>query len=179
MFCIYDYMLNIICYSIISYMTMYLYVFFHTTELHNNNYGQLSWFQIANFKWGVSNPKSKHAAYLSVLSRISNCQGLGRKNKFEILKTDRKYIYIYIYIYMTIIYCALGQPRKRRALARPKRQHYTILCYGILCYTMIYCIMSYYSGPHSSVVRAWAQVAEALSSSPADGQRAELKSWVG
>ena len=26
---------------------------------------------------------------MSVLSRISNCQGLGRKNKFEIMKTDR------------------------------------------------------------------------------------------
>ena len=25
---------------------------------------------------------------LSVLSQISNCQGLGRKNKHEILKTD-------------------------------------------------------------------------------------------
>ena len=37
----------------------------------------------------VSNPKSKYVAYLSVLSQISNCQSLGRKNKHEILKTDR------------------------------------------------------------------------------------------
>ena len=37
----------------------------------------------------VSNPKSKHVAYLSVLSQISNCQGLVRKNKHEMLKTDR------------------------------------------------------------------------------------------
>ena len=36
-----------------------------------------------------SNPERKYVAYLSVLSQISNCQGLGRKNKFEILKTDR------------------------------------------------------------------------------------------
>ena len=36
----------------------------------------------------VSNPKSKYVVYLSVLSQISNCQGLGRKNKHEILKTD-------------------------------------------------------------------------------------------
>ena len=43
-----------------------------------------------NFKLSVSNPKSKYVAYVSVLSQISNCQGLGRKNKFEILKTDRK-----------------------------------------------------------------------------------------
>ena len=31
----------------------------------------------------------KYVAYLSVLSQISNCQGLGRKNKHEMLKTDR------------------------------------------------------------------------------------------
>ena len=42
-----------------------------------------------NFKLSVSNPKSKYVAYLFVLSQISNCQGLGRKNKHEILKTDR------------------------------------------------------------------------------------------
>ena len=41
------------------------------------------------FKLSVSNPKSKYVAYLSVLSQISNCQGLGRKNKHELLKTDR------------------------------------------------------------------------------------------
>ena len=41
------------------------------------------------FKLSVSNPKSKSVAYLSVLSQISNCQSLGRKNKHEILKTDR------------------------------------------------------------------------------------------
>ena len=40
-------------------------------------------------KLGVSNPKNKHVVYVSVLSQISNCQGLGRKNKFEILKTYR------------------------------------------------------------------------------------------
>ena len=37
----------------------------------------------------VSNPKSKDVAYLFVLSQISNCQSLGRKNKHGILKTDR------------------------------------------------------------------------------------------
>ena len=42
-----------------------------------------------NFKLSVSNPKNKYVACLSVLSQISNCQGLGHKNKFEILKTDR------------------------------------------------------------------------------------------
>ena len=53
----------------------------HTVSFHN--------FKSHNFKLGVSNPKSKHVAYVSVLSQDSNCQGLGRKNKHEILKTDR------------------------------------------------------------------------------------------
>ena len=47
-------------------------------------------FKSQNFKLSVSNSKSKYVAYSSVLSRISNCQGLGRKNKYEILKTDRR-----------------------------------------------------------------------------------------
>ena len=53
----------------------------YTVSFHN--------FKSQNFKLSVSNPKSIYVAYLSVLSRISNCQGLGRKNKHEILKTDR------------------------------------------------------------------------------------------
>ena len=51
-----------------------------TVSFHN--------FKSRNLKLSVSNPKNKYVAYLSVLSRISNCQGLGRKNKHEILKTD-------------------------------------------------------------------------------------------
>ena len=46
-------------------------------------------FKSQSFKLNVSNPKSKYVDYLSVMSQISNCQGLGRKNKHEILKTDR------------------------------------------------------------------------------------------
>ena len=46
-------------------------------------------FKSRNFKLSVSNPRSKYVAYVSVLSQISNCQGLGRKNKLEILKIDR------------------------------------------------------------------------------------------
>ena len=46
-------------------------------------------FKSQNFKLSVSIPKSKYVAYLSVLSQISHCQGLGRKNKHDILKTDR------------------------------------------------------------------------------------------
>ena len=52
-----------------------------TVSFHN--------FKSQNFKLSVANPKSKYVAYLSVLSQISNCQSLGRKNKHEILKTDR------------------------------------------------------------------------------------------
>ena len=53
----------------------------YTVSFHN--------FKSQNFKLSVSNPKNKYVAYLSVLSQISNCQSLGRKNKHEILKTDR------------------------------------------------------------------------------------------
>ena len=79
----------------------------------------------------VSNPKSKHVAYASVLSQISNCQSLGRKNKNKILKTDRSgeiwayareelrflltassqvciYVNKYIYIHMCILYLSLS-----------------------------------------------------------------------
>ena len=52
-----------------------------TVSLHN--------FKSQNFKLSVSNPKSKYVAYVSVLSKMSNCQGLCRKNKRDILKTDR------------------------------------------------------------------------------------------
>ena len=90
-----------------------------TVSFHN--------FKSQDFKLSVSNPKSKYVAYLSVLSHSSNCQGLGRKNKHEILKTDRTttttttihnddngnsnsnsnndcslYIYIYIYIHVSL-----------------------------------------------------------------------------
>ena len=46
-------------------------------------------FKSQNVKLSVSNPKNKHVAYVSVLSRISNCQSLGRKNKHAFLKADR------------------------------------------------------------------------------------------
>ena len=55
-----------------------------TVSFHN--------FKSRKFKLSVSNPKSKYFAYLFVLSQISNCQGLGRKNKHEILKTDRTHL---------------------------------------------------------------------------------------
>ena len=61
-----------------------------TVSFHN--------FKSRNFKLSVSNPKNKYVAYVSVLFQISNCQGLGRKNKFEILKTDRRVIAVFIII---------------------------------------------------------------------------------
>ena len=54
----------------------------NTVSFHN--------FKSQNFKLSVSNPKSKCVVYSSVLSQISDCQGLGRKNKHEILKINRK-----------------------------------------------------------------------------------------
>ena len=47
----------------------------NTVSFHN--------FKSQNFKSRVSNPKNKYVAYLSVLSRISNCQGLGRNNNLK------------------------------------------------------------------------------------------------
>ena len=55
-----------------------------TVSFHN--------FKSQNFKLSVSNPKSKYVPYLYVLSQMLNCQGLGRKNKHDILKTDRNYL---------------------------------------------------------------------------------------
>ena len=43
----------------------------NTVSFHN--------FKSRNLKLSVSNPKSEYVAYVPVLSRISNCQGLGRK----------------------------------------------------------------------------------------------------
>ena len=71
--CIYTYV------YVYVYVCIYIYI---TVSFHN--------FKSQDFKLSVSNPKSKHVANLSALSRISNCQGLGRKNKHEILKTYRR-----------------------------------------------------------------------------------------
>ena len=96
-----------------------------TVSFHN--------FKSQNFELSVSNPKSKYVAYVSVLSQMLNCQGLGRKNNHDILKTDRNsyttvpwegrrvvlpgqlyiniilctilYIYICIYIYTVMCTC--------------------------------------------------------------------------
>ena len=46
-------------------------------------------FKSKEIKLSVSNPKNEYVVYLSVLSQTSNCQSLGRKNKHDILKTDR------------------------------------------------------------------------------------------
>ena len=52
-----------------------------TVSFHN--------FKSQKFKLSVSNPKKISVVYLSVLSQISNCQSLGLKNNFEMLKTYR------------------------------------------------------------------------------------------
>ena len=65
---------------------------FESSNVSRGNVSTVSFhnFKSQNFKLSVSNPKSIYVAYLSVLSQISNCQSLGRKNKHEILKTDRR-----------------------------------------------------------------------------------------
>ena len=86
-----------------AYIYIYIYIYIHIhiiisrreRRAHSHRrrpYSTISFhnFKSQNFKLSVSNPKNKYVAYLSVLSQISNCQGLGRKNKHEILKTDRK-----------------------------------------------------------------------------------------
>ena len=57
------------------YVCIYIYIYMYTVSFHN--------LKSQNVKLSVSNPKSKYAAHLSILSQISNCQSLGRKNKHE------------------------------------------------------------------------------------------------
>ena len=99
-----------VCIYIYIYMYIYIYIYVYTHipqclcpkekcpqclspwgSLGDTPPGTVSFhnFKSQNFKLSVSNPKNKYVADVSVLSRISNCQGLGRKNKHEILKTDR------------------------------------------------------------------------------------------
>ena len=64
-----------------SFNSSYEHYKLYTVSFHN--------FKSQNVKLSVSNPKSKSVAYMSVLSQISNCQSLSRKNRHDILKTDR------------------------------------------------------------------------------------------
>ena len=64
-------------------------VVYFSVEVNVRNTVSFHNYKSQNFKLSVSNPKSKYVAYLSVLSQISNCQSLGRKNKHDILKTHR------------------------------------------------------------------------------------------
>ena len=109
------------CYSWATNSKCRAYRYTDTVSFHNC--------KSQKFKLSVSNPNNKYVAYLSVLSQISNCQGLGRTNKHAILKTDRirctvkdgsadfcsaperltkvplsRKMYIYIYIYIHIVY---------------------------------------------------------------------------
>ena len=87
-----------------------------TVSFHN--------FKSQNFRLSVSNPRHKYVAYVSVLSQFSNCQGLGRKNKFEILKTDRSLIIMF----------GIRAPRLRD-LDRGYAQY---MCIDVCVYTYIY-----------------------------------------
>ena len=105
---IYEYIVYCICVYTHMFICVYIYIYIHrqeyvrllgsgfaalTTTLSTQQVGgdTVSFHNLKsqNFKLSISNPKSTHVAYLSVLSQISNCQSLGRKNKHEILKTDR------------------------------------------------------------------------------------------
>ena len=82
--------------TVISINMLILVLLTHITVSFHN-------FKLQNLKLSVSNPKNKYVDYLSVLSQISNCQGLGRNNKHEILKTDRETTG-YVTIHYTIRY---------------------------------------------------------------------------
>ena len=69
-------------YEILYYNVQYNYMMAHRMVSFHN-------FKSLNFKLSVSNPKKQYVVYVSVLSQISNCQSLGRKNKHKTLKTDR------------------------------------------------------------------------------------------
>ena len=79
----------------------------NTTTTTNNNTVSFHNFKSRNFKLSVSNPQSKYVAYSSVLSRISNCQGLGRKNKHDLLKTDRILFKVVIIIIFVVVIIAI------------------------------------------------------------------------
>ena len=129
-----------------------------TVSFHN--------FKSHNFKLSVSNPKSKYVAYVYVLSRISNCQGLGHKNKHEIWKLTASprfpymingyikviliYIYIYIYIYTHIhthvcpqaMCCLPAGYKKGDSLIMTFVKEYYYHCYYSI--TIIYYYYHYY-----------------------------------
>ena len=66
-------------------------IIFSAQAFRNEEGGTVSFhnFKSQHFKLSVSKPNNKYVAYVSVLSQISNLQGLGRKSKHEHLKTDR------------------------------------------------------------------------------------------
>ena len=84
-------------------------------------------FKSQNLKLSVSNPKSKSVAYLSVLSQISNCQSLGRKNKHDILKTGRM---ISTWTPMTFPIEAGGAPARPVASREPLKRYPQASCLG-------------------------------------------------
>ena len=79
-------------------------------------------FKSQNFKLSVSNPKNKYVAYLSVLSQISNCQGLGRKNNSENLRYYQTIMHYYNIFHIYHLYIMI-------------MHYYTILC---IIYIYIY-----------------------------------------
>ena len=108
-----------LCIYIYIYTQVYTYVYgeppvwryLSTPSFHN--------FKSQSFKLSVSNPRSKSVACLSVLSQISNCQGLGRKHKFEIMKTDRNACVLQTWRTMQQITEILDTTKQRIEQTRP------------------------------------------------------------
>ena len=110
-----------------------------TVSFHN--------FKSRNFKLSVSNPKSKYVAYLFVLSQISNCQSLGRKNKHENLKTDRSTPLVHLQLTEIIhvrVLLSFQQPAFRK-VAKPQLMFSSACCY-LVCvkWNIVYvCVYTY------------------------------------
>ena len=84
-------LLSLSCYVMLGYVIVYYVIVYHIISYYVILCYTVSFhkFKSQKFNSSVSNPKNTYVAYLSVLSQISNCQGLGRKNKHDILKTGR------------------------------------------------------------------------------------------
>ena len=150
---LYIYIYYILYYIILYYIILYYIILYYIILYYIFVTGRGFTASFHNFKSQISNRetqilKGKCVAYLSVLSRISNCQSLGRKNEHEILKTYRSWfvcvnkwlssdykttlplslstyiyiyiiLYIYIYMYMCVyVYIYIYRERERYTYAK-------------------------------------------------------------
>ena len=117
LYCVIPYIHIILCIIVCYIITYNVTSVCRTVSFHN--------FKSQIFKLSVSNPQSKYVAYVSVPSQISNCQGLGRKNKHDFLQTDRTMLYHslpYLFIRRSFVY------PHRCTLPSQHFQHFQHLC---------------------------------------------------